>query len=118
MELYIIQDIICNHVGDVFRYDGDPDPNWTWDVQKNEAKTYPVAGFYDGDHKADSLLPFAPIAAKEYPEAAIWPSEFQDGNVIFRRQGKINDWERDAEYLDGDFFSLKVGTRSDSKLVS
>ena len=107
MGMYIIQDIICNHTGDVFRYEGDAEPNWTWDATQNQAKTYPAKGFYDADHVAEHLLPFNLVDPSKYPEAAIWPSEFQDGNTIFKRQGKINNWEHDPEYLDGDFFTLK-----------
>jgi glycosidase len=120
MGLYIIQDIICNHAGDVFRYEGDAEPSWTWNSNTNRAKTYPVKGFYDADHTAENLLPFGPVDPSKYPDAAIWPQEFQNGNVVFRRHGKINNWERDPEYLDGDFFTLKefdIGENSFEKFV-
>ena len=120
MGLYIIQDIICNHAGDVFRYDGNPDPNWTWDAGSNSARVYPVKGFYNVDHAAEDTLPFAPVDPSKYPDAAVWPVEFQDGNAIFTRLGKINDWERDPEYLEGDFFTLKeldIGEHDPDKFV-
>ena len=120
MGLYIIQDIICNHAGDVFRYEGEAEPNWTWDAASNGARTYPVQGFYDADHSATNILPRGPVNPSKYPEAAIWPMEFQDIDTIFKRQGKINDWERNPEYLDGDFFTLKeldIGSHDPSSFV-
>jgi glycosidase len=102
---YVIQDIICNHAGDIFQYDGNQNPNWSWDDQRSRAQVYPVKGFYDTDHKG--TIPFGKVDSSKFPDAAIWPSELQDGNAIFTREGRINNWERDPEYLDGDFATLK-----------
>jgi glycosidase len=118
MGFYVIQDIICNHSGDVFRYDGNANPDWTWDGQQSHAKLYPVKGFYDTDHV--NTIPFGKVDPSKFPDAAIWPSELQDGDAIFTREGKINNWERDPEYLDGDFITLKdlnLGVNSPDKFV-
>ncbi|KIW06535.1 hypothetical protein, variant [Verruconis gallopava] len=121
MGLYVIQDIICNHSGDVFCYEGDPNPSWKWDDSLQRAVVYPVKGFYDADHRPDTTLPFRKVDASRFPDAAIWPAEFQDGEAIFTREGKINNWDRDPEYLDGDFYNLKdfrLGASSPDQFVA
>ena len=69
-----------------------------------------------------SEAPAPPLAIFPCAEAAIWPKEFQqDAQNIFRRQGKIVDWDKNPfEYLDGDFYSLKelnIGVDDPSKFV-
>lgn len=107
--MFVIQDIICNHTGDVFEYSGNSNPNWARDNDDSPAQVYPVQGFYDVDHI--NTVPFEKIDLTKtpgvFPDAAIWPSELQDGNAIFTREGKINDWDGVPEYLDGDFDTLK-----------
>jgi hypothetical protein len=67
-----------------------------------------VAGFHDSG--GQSSLPLGPVDLKKYPHAwpggALWPDEFQHPD-IFTGKGRINSWDYDPEYLDGDFFDLK-----------
>ena len=112
--IYVILDIILNHSGNVFSYDADRyftqdpaagggyfDPRW-------DGNPYRVAGFHDAS--GQSSLPFGPVDLKKNPRAwpggALWPEEFQHPD-IFTGKGRINSWDYDPEYLDGDFFDLK-----------
>jgi glycosidase len=98
--IYVILDIILNHSGNVFSY-RDGQPGWT-------GAAHPVQGFHDAQGRP--TLPFQPLDLQTFPsafpEGAVWPAEFQDGS-IFTRKGAINDWDRDPEYREGDFFDLK-----------
>ena len=100
----VILDIILNHAGDVFSY--DPDRYWTgngfdprWD-----GRPYRVAGF--NDRTGRPSLPFRPLGPAGQMDDAIWPMEFQEP-ATFTAKGRIDNWDHDPEYLDGDFFSLK-----------
>jgi len=99
----VILDIILNHSGDVFAYQG----NYRYYYHRGEQ--WPVAGFrtHSQDH---GTLPFAPLAMDLYPQAspdeAVWPLEFQSAEA-WTRQGEIRNWDSFPEYLDGDFLSLK-----------
>jgi glycosidase len=107
--IYVILDIILNHVGDVFSYDPDRyatadgrmDPRW-------DGRPYAVHGFHDA--QGTPSLPFAPVDLQQqpsaWPDGAIWPVEFQDP-AIFTQQGRISNWDYDPEFLEGDFFDLK-----------
>jgi glycosidase len=101
--IYVILDIILNHSGDVFAYSepGGAPPWRGW--------TYPVAGFKDSEGRAtipflDYSRPGSPSPAG--PDDAIWPREFQDPSR-FSRKGRINNWDDEAEFREGDFFDLK-----------
>ena len=112
--IYVILDIILNHSGNVFSY--QPDRYWTHDTQNDtwfldprwDGSLYPVAGFHNHDGQPD--LPFQTAnlegAKGAWPGGAIWPTEFQKPTT-FTRKGRINNWDYDPEYLDGDFFDLK-----------
>ena len=106
----VILDIILNHSGDVFGYNPDryprddhspKDPRW-------DGNPYQVAGFRDPGGNA--TLPFGPINLGAnpgaWPEAAIWPAEFQNA-ATFTCKGRISNWDYDPEFLDGDFDNLK-----------
>lgn len=111
--IYVILDIIFNHAGDVFAYSADRylaqddrgqfffDPRW-------DGRPYHVAGFRD--RHGEPTLPFGPVDLAAHPDAwpdgAIWPAEFQEP-ATFTRKGRIDSWDYDPEYLEGDFFSLK-----------
>lgn len=107
--IYVILDIILNHSGNVFGYDSDRyatpeggmDPRW-------DGKPYAVQGFHDRDGKP--RIPFQsanfPTSGAVGPNDAIWPSEFQEPSC-YTRKGRINNWDYDPEFLDGDFCDLK-----------
>jgi len=111
--IYVILDIIMNHSGNVFSYDADRywtqdsaggghfDPRW-------DGNPYRVAGFHDAGGQPS--LPFSPVDLHEHPRAwpggALWPDEFQHAE-FFTGKGRINNWDYDPEYLEGDFFDLK-----------
>jgi glycosidase len=107
----VILDIILNHTGDVFRYEAG-DPPWN-------GQAFPASGFRD--RLGAPSLPFGPIdlAAHPdaFPEAAIWPAEFQGGNT-FTREGHINNFDNFPEYADGDFFSLKDLNHGERQVVN
>lgn len=107
----VILDIIFNHAGDVFGYDADRyfepqpaphmDPRW-------DGNPYQVAGFRSP--AGDPVLPFAPVDLGAHPGAwpggSVWPAELQETGS-FTTRGRINSWDYDPEYLEGDFFTLK-----------
>jgi glycosidase len=112
--IYVILDIILNHSGNVFSY--NPDRYWTQDPSSGQwyldarwdGRPYAVAGFHDP--AGQSQLPFesgTPLDQPDaWPEGAIWPQEFQKPGT-FSAKGRINNWDYEPEFLDGDFFDLK-----------
>jgi glycosidase len=112
--IYVILDVIAHHTGNIFTYDADRypahdasgrwfnDPRW-------DGRPYAVAGFNDRD--GQPTLPFGNIdetspadAARleaSWPDGAIWPREFQRGD-LFLRKGRINNWGHYPEYVEGD----------------
>ncbi len=111
--IYVVLDIILNHTGNIFSYRRDRQPHYTdgagnfdprWD-----GNPYPVAGF--NDPQGQPTLPFQP-ADRQNPatwpslEGAIWPIEFQDP-AFYTKKGRIDGWDNDPEFLEGDFFDLK-----------
>jgi glycosidase len=112
--MYVILDIIAHHTGNVFTYDADRypahdasgrsfnDPRW-------DGRPYVVAGFNDGSGR--ETLPFgingelasvdAARLEASWPDGAIWPREFQQGDLFLRR-GKISNWGHYPEYAEGD----------------
>jgi glycosidase len=103
MGMYVILDIIVNHAGDVFAYEGEGDGPLAF-----RPEPYPVVGFRDATGAAP--LPFGPVDLLKhpdaYPDGAIWPAELQDPDC-FQRKGAIGDWDAHPEYEDGDFFAFK-----------
>lgn len=113
--IYVILDIILNHAGDVFGYqfnldrypardkDDNPimDPRW-------DGNTYPVAGWRNAYGQAN--IPFGPIDHETHgytwPNDAVWPVEMQP-QASFTAKGRINSWDYDPEYFEGDFVTLK-----------
>jgi glycosidase len=93
--LYVIFDIVLNHTGDVFAYNGNstaPFSDNPMAVQWRDDSGLAVAGDTD-------------VAAIPDPstDSLIWPSELQE-NVYFRRQGLADPNGNDRI---GDFDSLK-----------
>lgn len=111
--IYVILDIILNHAGNIFSYDSNRQPRYTdnqgtfdprWDNS-----SYPVLGFNDNTgkpsiafQKTDSQDPSTWPAV----DGAVWPVEFQDPSY-YTQKGRINSWDHDPEFLEGDFFDLK-----------
>ncbi|NTV68384.1 MAG: alpha-amylase, partial [Chlorobaculum sp.] len=97
----VILDIILNHAGDVFSYQGNQQyfyhEGWQW----------PVKGYRMRQGDAGTI-PFD--ASGEYPgiwpDGAIWPVEFQSA-ATWTLKGEIRNWDGFPEYLEGDFCSLK-----------
>jgi glycosidase len=112
--MYVILDVIAHHTGNVFTYDADRyptqdasgryfnDPRW-------DGRPYAVAGF--NDREGRPTLPFgipdempAVDAARleaSWPDGAVWPREFQRGD-LFLRKGRISNWGHYPEYAEGD----------------
>jgi glycosidase len=125
--IYVILDVIAHHCGNVFTYDADRypgrdadgrlvnDPRW-------DGRPYAVDGF--NDREGRPTLPFgvpgemSPADAgrleASWPDGAIWPREFQRGD-LFLHKGRINNWGHYPEYVEGDmaggFKTLDVRVR-------
>lgn len=125
--IYVILDVIAHHTGNVFTYAADRypardpatgkmsnDPRW-------DGRPYAVAGFHDGG--GQPALPFSltgPMPADaarleaSWPDGAVWPREFQCGD-LFLRKGRISNWGHYPEYAEGDmadcFKTLDVRVR-------
>jgi glycosidase len=99
----VILDIILNHAGDVFAYEGN------YRYYYHEGKQWPAAGFRENIDDPGSL-PFSPVDLRSnpdvWPNGVIWPKEFQKPEV-WTRKGEIGGWDSFPEYLDGDFCTLK-----------
>lgn len=111
--IFVILDVILNHVGDIFTYDPTRQPHYT-DQNGNfdprwDGNPYPVLGF--NDSHGQPTLPFVktdPSAPAHFPDAdaAVWPVEFQNPSY-FTQKGRIVGWDNDPEFREGDFFDLK-----------
>ena len=112
--IYVILDIILNHSGNVFSYapdryvTQDPGSGNTYLDPRWDGRPYPVAGFHDASGRPS--LPFGPVDRQKnrraWPHGAIWPQEFQEP-ATFSALGRINNWDNDPEFMQGDFFDLK-----------
>lgn len=111
----VILDIILNHAGDVFGYQHNPDRYPAKDDQGNnymdprwDNAPYPVAGWRNAYGEAN--IPFAAIDpithGNAWPSDAVWPTELQAA-ATFTAKGRINSWDYDPEYYEGDFVTLK-----------
>lgn len=108
--IYIVLDIILNHTGNIFSYDADryPTPNGNFDPRW-DGKPYKVKGFNDEQGIPSIAFQLTdPNNQATWPKAdqAIWPVEFQNP-TFYRQKGRINSWDYNPEYLEGDFFDLK-----------
>jgi glycosidase len=110
LEIYVILDVVFNHTGDVFGYDADRydtvdpgtgrhymDPRW-------DGRPYQVAGWRNAS--GDAVLPADQPVPGDHLDDAIWPAELQSMGT-FTRHGRINGWDNDPEYREGDFFGYK-----------
>lgn len=107
--IYVVLDIILNHAGNVFGYAPDRydttdkngahfmDPRW-------DGRLYQVKGFHDQSGAAS--IPFVPAPAGIGADDAVWPVEFQEP-LCYTQKGRINSWDYDPEFREGDFSDLK-----------
>jgi glycosidase len=112
--IYVILDIILNHSGNVFSYapdrylTHDPSSGQTYLDPRWDGRRYAVAGFHDALGRP--TLPFSPVDLAQHrrawPHGAIWPGEFQEP-ATFTARGRINNWDHDPEFMEGDFLDLK-----------
>jgi glycosidase len=95
--LRVILDVVLNHAGDVFAYESSVfDARW-------DGREYPVAGW----RTPAGLVPFTPeAAAGAWPDGAVHPAELHAAES-FTRRGRIVEWDRYPEYVEGDFDGLK-----------
>ena len=111
----VILDIILNHSGDVLGYQYNPnrypqkneqgeivmDPRW-------DNGLYPVQGYRNAFGEAN--IPFTTVdqATHGYawPNDAVWPEQLQP-STTFTTKGRINNWDYDPEFYEGDFVTLK-----------
>jgi hypothetical protein len=108
----VILDIILNHAGNVFAYDADRYTTIENGTERMDARwdgaPYVVRGFNDANGQA--AIPFGPInpnvVAQPWVDGAVWPSEFQQPGV-FTCRGRIDNWDYEPEFLEGDFSDLK-----------
>ena len=107
MGISVILDIIINHTGNVFSYEPDRyettrdgktflDPRW-------DNRPYHVAGFNDAD--GNPTIPFRPDGTTD-ARGAVFPMELQDPRT-FTCKGRIDNWDYDPEFREGDFCDLK-----------
>jgi glycosidase len=104
--LYVIFDIVLNHVGDVFAYDGNSSAAYS-------STPLPIQW---RDAQGDPQPQFSDLAAIANPSigAVAWPSELHQ-NRYFRRQGGPDPSGPDTI---GDFASLKQLVTEDPDLQS
>ncbi|MBO0722827.1 MAG: alpha-amylase, partial [Blastocatellia bacterium] len=98
--IYVIFDIVLNHVGNVFAYEGDRnDAPWRDDMP------YRIM-WRDAQGHAVAEWSTPPAVAGISSDALIWPIEMQR-NEYYRRMG--NAFTRPLEFQEqaGDFYSLK-----------
>lgn len=104
--LYVIFDIVLNHVGDVFAYNCDAGDGLCASTQGAQASFHaqPADISWRGsDGNANPAWPDIAAIAAPPPDALVWPAEIQD-NSYFRRQGVPDSGGDDTV---GDFDSLK-----------
>ncbi|WP_201026181.1 alpha-amylase family glycosyl hydrolase [Mastigocoleus testarum] len=121
-DIYVILDIIFNHTGNIFSYDSKHQPNYR-DINGNfdprwDGNLYPVQGF--NDKSGNPTIPFRKTDPNNPStwvdeDDAVWPVEFQDPS-FYTQKGRINSWDNDPEYLEGDFFDLKDVTHGEGNL--
>jgi hypothetical protein len=70
----------------------------------------PVPGERFRDAGGQPTLPFVPVDLGTdpgaWPDGAVWPAELQYPST-FAQRGRIDSWDNDPEFLEGDFFDLK-----------
>ncbi|NTW62723.1 MAG: alpha-amylase [Chlorobiaceae bacterium] len=99
----VILDIIINHAGDVFAYEG----NYRYFYA--DGQKWPVNGYRRCSGEAGSI-PFDDVSGSigidAWPDGAVWPEELQSP-LTWTCHGEIRGWDSFPEFLDGDFCTLK-----------
>jgi len=113
--IYVILDIVAHHTGNVFTYAADryPAQDPKTGQQYNDARwdggPYSVHAF--NDRSGSLTIPADPpdraLLEASWPDGAIWPQEFQNLQM-FRRRGRITNWDYEPEYLEGDMFQFRT----------
>ncbi len=98
--IYVIFDIVLNHVGNVFAYEGD-----RHDAPWRDDGPYQIM-WRDADGRARADWPTPPAIEDISTDALIWPVELQR-NEYFRRMGNAFSRPMDVQEHAGDFYSLK-----------
>jgi glycosidase len=100
-ELYVILDVVINHVGNVFGYDPGPasQANSERPFKGLGGDAYPI--FWRDDQGVGAAQATG-FPANPSRDAVVWPREFQTDDW-FRRRGV----EEDSHPQEGDFASLK-----------
>ncbi len=104
--LYVIFDIVLNHVGDVFAYSCDSGDGLCVSTQGSQASFHAQPAdirWRDSDGTANPAWPDIAAIAAPPLDALVWPAEIQH-NTFFRRQGVPDPGGDDTV---GDFASLK-----------
>lgn len=89
--MYVILDIVINHTGDNWAYEGDQHPGY-----RGDGARYPF-GYWRGDHSEGFFT----------EDDAVWPAELQSPEC-YERRGAIGNWGNEDEMVHGDFFNLKA----------
>jgi glycosidase len=88
--MYVIFDVVLNHVGNVFEYNG------IGDTAPFRSDPYPIR--WHDEHGNPSFSDFEQAPVNLQDDAAVWPKELQRNN-LFRRKGKGGEAEGDFESL-------------------
>ena len=102
--LYVIFDIVLNHTGDVFAYNGSSSASFS--------STAMTVQWRDAGGVAQPLANDVATIPSPSTDAVVWPSELQQ-NKFFRRQGMPDPNGSD---IVGDFDSLKQMMTADPSL--
>lgn len=90
MGLYVILDVVLNHTGDNWGYEGG------WPYYYDQGQRFPFGSWRGVDSRPGI----------QWPHDSVWPLEFQEPEW-YRRKGEIRNWDTFPEARDGDFCSLK-----------
>jgi len=102
--LYVIFDIVLNHTGDVFAYNGNSSAPYSGTPEPVQWRN--AAGAAQPQFADVAAIPNPPV------NAVVWPSELQQ-NRYFRRQGQPDS---NGDDTVGDFASLKQMFTADPDL--
>lgn len=96
--MYVIFDVVLNHTGNVFAYEGGQSvTSWRDD---------PPYTIWWRDEKGNARPDWTQLPENLSPDAGIWPKELQR-NEYFRRRGNAFSRGGDLSEMAGDFYSLR-----------